>query len=70
MVVTESNSPHLERKIIERVYGAQYKFEYFEQKELKSVVAIMAVQFSYYEILCMANMISPKVGLTSTKLER
>ena len=69
MIVTESNSPQLERKIIERVYGAQYKFENFEQNELKSVVAIMVGEFSCYEIVCMANMISPKVGLTSAKFE-
>ena len=70
MVIKESKSPILESKIAKRVYDAQYKFEYFAQKELKSVVAIMVGKCVYYEIVCMANMISPKVGLTSTKLER
>ena len=70
MVVKESKSPILESKIAERVHDAQYKFEYFEQKELKSVVAIMVGKCSYYEIVCMANMISPKVGLTSAKFDR
>ena len=70
MVVKESNSPPLKSKIARRVNDVEYKFEYFDQTELKSIVVIMAQQFSDLEMVCMANMISPKVGLTAAKFER
>ena len=70
MVFKESNSPLLESKIARRVNNAKYMFEYYDQTELKSVVVIMIEGSFKYTMLYMANMISPKVGLTATRIER
>ena len=70
MVVKETNSSLLESKIAVREYRMAYEFKYFDQTELKSVVVIMAKKFSDLTMVCMANMISPKVGLTAAKFER
>ena len=70
LVVTESSSTLLESKIGNRVRDAECKFEYFDQTKLKSVVLIM-IEYSFtYHGLYMANMISPKVGLTAAVMER
>ena len=70
MVVTEPNSPLLESKIGRRESNAEYTFEYYDQTELKSVVYIMIGYCSTYHMVYMANMISPKVGLTATQIQR
>ena len=70
LVVTESSSTLLESKIGKRVRDAECKFEYFDQTKLKSVVLIMVGDSFKYHALYMANMISPKVGLTATQIER
>ena len=70
MVVKASNSPLLESKVARRVHGAEYKFGYFDQTELKSVVVIMVEYYFKYHSLYMANMISPKVCLAATEYNR
>ena len=71
MVFTESNSPLLESKIGRSVVSnAEYTFKYYDQTELKSVVYIMVGYCFSYHMVYMANMISPKVGLTATRIER
>ena len=47
-----------------------YKNEYFDERELKVVVMIMARVFFYYKMLCMGNMISRKFGLTAVSCKR
>ena len=70
MVVTESNSSLLESKIYARRNDDELKFEYFNQKELEGVVIIMYKMSRDYDAVCMANMISPKVGLTAKGCKR
>ena len=70
LVVKGSNSPPLESKIVKKLHAPGYKFEYFDQTEIKSVVLIMIKDNSRYAMMNMANMISPKVGLTSSEIAR